>query len=191
MNRAAGAARGAGGGSVAASRCSGGRRSIAGGGDSRAENAQTAQFATRFAGADGSCRSPGRSEGQHARLEGFSRRVDPLGRQIALAQTLLKLACPGVPDIYQGDEWWSFNLVDPDNRRPVEWGRPPDDKQQLVRAVLAEGIEGEYEVVEAGDGVCAFRRGRHLVAVPLRPGADFEAPRGWSQVVPGLWSERR
>ena len=40
-----------------------------------------------------------------------------------LAQTLLKLTCPGVPDIYQGDELWSLNLVDPDNRRPVDWER--------------------------------------------------------------------
>ena len=125
---------------------------------------------------------------QHARLEELARRVDRLGRQIALSQTLLKLACPGVPDIYQGDEGWSFNLVDPDNRRPVDWRRAPDEKQRLVRAVLAERIEGEYETVEAGDDVCAFRRGRHLVAVPLRAGASFDAPSGWRPVVPGLWA---
>jgi (1->4)-alpha-D-glucan 1-alpha-D-glucosylmutase len=124
---------------------------------------------------------------QHAALEPFARRVDPLGRQIALAQTLLKLTCPGVPDIYQGDEGWSFNLVDPDNRRRVDWAREPDEKQRLVRAVLAEGVEGEYEVVEAGEGVCAFRRGRHLVAVPVRPAAAFEPPSGYRQVVSGLW----
>ena len=39
----------------------------------------------------------------------------------ALAQTLVKLASPGVPDIYQGCELWQFNLVDPDNRRPVDF----------------------------------------------------------------------
>ena len=38
-----------------------------------------------------------------------------------LMQTLLKLACPGVPDIYQGQELWDFSLVDPDNRRPVDF----------------------------------------------------------------------
>jgi (1->4)-alpha-D-glucan 1-alpha-D-glucosylmutase len=127
---------------------------------------------------------------QHAALEGLARRLAPLGEQIALAQTLLKLTCPGVPDIYQGDEAWSFNLVDPDNRRPVDWAalaREPDEKQRLVRAVLAERIEGEYEAVEAGEGVCAFRRGRHLVAVPVRPGAPFAAPAGWRPLVPGLW----
>src|SRR5207247_7382193 len=51
----------------------------------------------------------------------FTRRLDDLGGRIALAQTLLKLTCPGIPDIYQGDELRSINLVDPDNRRRVEW----------------------------------------------------------------------
>jgi (1->4)-alpha-D-glucan 1-alpha-D-glucosylmutase len=128
---------------------------------------------------------------QHEALAGFARRLAPLGARISLAQTLLKLAAPGVPDIYQGDESWSFNLVDPDNRRPVDWdalAREPDEKQRLVRVVLAERIEGEYEPVEAGSDVCAFTRGgRHLVAVPLRAGASYEAPAGWRPVVAGLW----
>ena len=127
---------------------------------------------------------------QHSALAAFAERVAPIGREIALSQTVLKLACPGVPDIYQGDEGWSFNLVDPDNRRPVDWealARARDEKQRLVRAVLAERIEGEYEVEEAGDGVCAFRRGRHLVAVPVRPGASYRPPAGWQPVAAGLW----
>ena len=45
----------------------------------------------------------------------------------ALAQQLLKLTAPGVPDIYQGTELWDQSLVDPDNRRPVDYARthPP------------------------------------------------------------------
>ena len=43
------------------------------------------------------------------------------GEASALGQTLLKLTAPGVPDIYQGDELWDLALVDPDNRRPVDW----------------------------------------------------------------------
>ena len=39
----------------------------------------------------------------------------------SLAQLTLKLTVPGVPDIYQGGELWDFSLVDPDNRRPVDW----------------------------------------------------------------------
>ena len=46
-----------------------------------------------------------------------------LGAINSLAQTLLKLASPGVPDIYQGSEVWDFSLVDPDNRRPVDYKR--------------------------------------------------------------------
>jgi len=43
------------------------------------------------------------------------------GAMNSLSQTLLKLVCPGVPDIYQGQEMWNFSLVDPDNRRPVDF----------------------------------------------------------------------
>jgi (1->4)-alpha-D-glucan 1-alpha-D-glucosylmutase len=43
------------------------------------------------------------------------------GMYNALAQTVLKLTAPGVPDIYQGNEVWDFSLVDPDNRRPVDY----------------------------------------------------------------------
>ncbi len=43
------------------------------------------------------------------------------GDQTALSQTLIKLTAPGIPDLYQGTELWSFSLVDPDNRRPVDY----------------------------------------------------------------------
>ncbi len=47
--------------------------------------------------------------------------VKYFGAMNSLTQTLLKLTCPGVPDIYQGQELWDFSLVDPDNRRPVDF----------------------------------------------------------------------
>jgi (1->4)-alpha-D-glucan 1-alpha-D-glucosylmutase len=47
--------------------------------------------------------------------------IGRLGAINSLAQTLLKLTSPGVPDIYQGNEIWDFSLVDPDNRRPVDY----------------------------------------------------------------------
>jgi (1->4)-alpha-D-glucan 1-alpha-D-glucosylmutase len=56
-----------------------------------------------------------------ADLEAF---VGPLvepGRIVSLSQTLLKLTAPGVPDLYQGTELWDLSLVDPDNRRPVDY----------------------------------------------------------------------
>ncbi len=54
-------------------------------------------------------------------LEKFQRPLAALGAVNALSQTLLKLTSPGVPDIFQGDELWNFCLVDPDNRRPVDF----------------------------------------------------------------------
>jgi (1->4)-alpha-D-glucan 1-alpha-D-glucosylmutase len=52
----------------------------------------------------------------------FAQRVAQLGVANSLARTVLKLTVPGVPDIYQGAELWDLNLVDPDNRRPVDYG---------------------------------------------------------------------
>ncbi|MBN8975739.1 MAG: hypothetical protein J0I08_04595, partial [Rhizobiales bacterium] len=55
------------------------------------------------------------------------------GRVNALSQTLLKLTMPGVPDTYQGTEIWDFSLVDPDNRRPVDYERRSAMLDDLAR----------------------------------------------------------
>jgi (1->4)-alpha-D-glucan 1-alpha-D-glucosylmutase len=54
-------------------------------------------------------------------LENFLKAVGYFGAMNSLAQTTLKLTAPGNPDIYQGTELWDFSLVDPDNRRPVDY----------------------------------------------------------------------
>ncbi|MGH7756904.1 MAG: malto-oligosyltrehalose synthase, partial [Vulcanimicrobiaceae bacterium] len=51
----------------------------------------------------------------------LERKVATLGMLSSLAQTVLKLTSPGVPDVYQGCELWDLSLVDPDNRRPVDY----------------------------------------------------------------------
>ncbi|MGB6688517.1 MAG: malto-oligosyltrehalose synthase [Terracidiphilus sp.] len=56
-----------------------------------------------------------------AELEDFVQYVLEAGRVNSLAQTLIKLTAPGVPDTYQGSELWDLSLVDPDNRRPVDY----------------------------------------------------------------------
>jgi (1->4)-alpha-D-glucan 1-alpha-D-glucosylmutase len=61
----------------------------------------------------------------------FQRRIAHIGLWNSLSQTLLKLTCPGVPDIYQGNDLWDISLVDPDNRRPVDY---------LLRQKLLEGV---------------------------------------------------
>jgi len=62
----------------------------------------------------------------------FHKQIVNWGLYNALAQVLLKLASPGVPDIYQGQEFWDFSLVDPDNRRPVDFN---------IRQELLSGLE--------------------------------------------------
>ncbi|MDQ3645738.1 MAG: malto-oligosyltrehalose synthase, partial [Actinomycetota bacterium] len=54
-------------------------------------------------------------------VESFAEPLKESGWVSSLAQQLLKLTCPGVPDIYQGTELWDLSLVDPDNRRPVDY----------------------------------------------------------------------
>ena len=65
-----------------------------------------------------------------ASLEAFVRPLIEPGRVNALSQVLVKLTSPGVPDIYQGNELWDLSLVDPDNRRPVDF--------DMRRKLLAE-----------------------------------------------------
>ena len=65
-------------------------------------------------------------------LGALRRRIELPGLWNSLAQTVLKIAAPGVPDFYQGSESWSFYLVDPDNRRPIEF----DERQRVLGEVL-------------------------------------------------------
>ncbi len=59
-------------------------------------------------------------------FEPFAAEVAAAGRRAALGALLLKLTCPGVPDIYQGDELEQLTLVDPDNRGTIDWQRRRD-----------------------------------------------------------------
>ncbi|MDT8277561.1 malto-oligosyltrehalose synthase [Roseomonas mucosa] len=54
-------------------------------------------------------------------IAGFALRLAPAGAVNGLAQTLIRCTSPGIPDLYQGTEFWDFSLVDPDNRRPVDF----------------------------------------------------------------------
>ncbi|HSL66227.1 MAG TPA: alpha-amylase family glycosyl hydrolase [Gaiellaceae bacterium] len=120
----------------------------------------------------------------------LSERLAAAGRRISLGMTLLKLTSPGIPDLYWGDELELLALVDPDNRRPVDWelrrrllrGAGEPAKLRVVREALAlrarrpDVFAGAYEPLDAGDDVCAFRRGRDVtVVVPLRARATKDA----------------
>jgi (1->4)-alpha-D-glucan 1-alpha-D-glucosylmutase len=70
----------------------------------------------------------------------------PAGCVNALAQTLLKLTAPGVPDLYQGTEVWNVSLVDPDNRRPVDY----DLRRRLLSALDGATPEQMWARVDEG-----------------------------------------
>ena len=73
-------------------------------------------------------------------FEPFQRRLAAHGAWNALGQLVLKVASPGIPDIYQGNELWDFSLVDPDNRRPVDFQQRMDFLAALER-VPDDGTE--------------------------------------------------
>ena len=135
----------------------------------------------------------------------FLERVRSLGRGLALAQLLLKLTSPGMPDNYRGDELEDLSLVDPDNRRPVDWavrrraletleqgGAVTADNAKLyvmwktlnLRQEHHDAFEGGYDPVDAGEGVCAFVRGGSVFcATAVRPGAKIAVPDGFRDVL--------
>jgi (1->4)-alpha-D-glucan 1-alpha-D-glucosylmutase len=89
----------------------------------------------------------------------FVRRVARLGIQNSLVQTVAKLTAPGVPDIYQGCELWDLNLVDPDNRRPVDFAqreaamadlagrlKVPEQRPALFEALTNEWQDGKAKL---------------------------------------------
>jgi (1->4)-alpha-D-glucan 1-alpha-D-glucosylmutase len=146
-----------------------------------------------------------------AEFEPFLAQVAAAGERSALGQLLLKLTVPGVPDVYQGDELIDLSLVDPDNRRPVDWetrraaldelraGEPPTRSTMklhvITRALALRGrrpaaFEGAYTPVQAGLDVVAFTRGAHevLTVVAIRdvPGTLLTPPPGrWRDVLSG------
>ena len=127
-------------------------------------------------------------------FEPFVADVTLAGEHASLGALLLRLTTPGLPDIYQGDAFWSLNLVDPDNRRGVDWRRairaaaetaPRREtlKFHLIRRVLRlradhpEAFFGSYEPLDVGAERVGFvRGGRIRVVVPLRPGDRIEVP---------------
>ncbi|UCH86681.1 MAG: malto-oligosyltrehalose synthase [Dehalococcoidia bacterium] len=87
----------------------------------------------------------------------FQQRVAYYGAVNSLSQVLLKVTSPGIPDFYQGAELWDFSLVDPDNRRPVDFSRRAQmlselkrleagDPAQLVRELLAAWRDGRIKM---------------------------------------------
>jgi (1->4)-alpha-D-glucan 1-alpha-D-glucosylmutase len=100
---------------------------------------------------------PRQAGGFLAALVAFAGRIGPAAAANGLTQLLLKLTAPGVPDIYQGNELWDFALVDPDNRRPVDF------------AALERGlVEAHGEQPAPAELLVGWRDGRVKQAVLAR-----------------------
>ena len=83
-------------------------------------------------------------------LETFVEMVKDAGRVNSLAQTLIKHTAPGVPDLYQGSELWDLSLVDPDNRRPVDYRLRARLLHEIKRLSATNGVEEVMRRADAG-----------------------------------------
>jgi (1->4)-alpha-D-glucan 1-alpha-D-glucosylmutase len=151
-------------------------------------------------------------------IDAFVDRITPFGRSNSLAAKLVQLTMPGVPDVYQGTELWDHSLVDPDNRRPVDYaqrrqllssldgGTVPtvDDSGAAKLLVVSRALRARrdspelftgYEPVEvtgsAADCVVAFDRGGAVTVATRRPAALSAS--GWGDTAlrlpTGAWRD--
>jgi (1->4)-alpha-D-glucan 1-alpha-D-glucosylmutase len=98
------------------------------------------------------------------KAENFQRRTALYGMINGLAQVLLKIACPGIPDVYQGAELWDFRLVDPDNRHPVNFAERTAMLEDLRSAPNADCACRAKELLEKW---CDSRVKMHVLARAL------------------------
>ncbi|HEY3355758.1 MAG TPA: malto-oligosyltrehalose synthase [Polyangia bacterium] len=121
-----------------------------------------------------------RSDNEFLRdIEVFQRPIAQAGMLTGLSRTVLKLAAPGVPDFYQGTELWDLSLVDPDNRRPVDWDlrrrllgdEPTSASRERVEELLGTMEDGRIKLHVTSRGLACRLRRRELFArgdyVPL------------------------
>ncbi len=105
---------------------------------------QNTDYESAVTGFVDSILQPGNENRFLAEFLPFQKRVAHFGMLNSLSQLVLKLASPGVPDFYQGTELWDFSLVDPDNRRPVDYAL----RQQQIKGLTQMFGSGPSE---AGD----------------------------------------
>jgi (1->4)-alpha-D-glucan 1-alpha-D-glucosylmutase len=146
-----------------------------------------------------------------AELTALVARLDPHGRSDALGQKLITLTAPGIPDVYQGTELWEDSLVDPDNRRAVDYdvrrqalagGEHP--KMRVVKAALAlrrerpdTFLDGGYQPLlatgETSEHLVSFARGDDVIVAVSRWTVRL-AETGWGNTLltlpDGTWTDR-
>jgi len=146
-----------------------------------------------------------------SQLTEFVAQLNPHASSDALGQKLLALTVPGIPDVYQGTELWDDSLVDPDNRRPVDYQvrraalnelqhpkiRVVSTALRLRRSRPDSFLQGAYLPVladgEASDHVMAFLRGDDILVAVTRWTLRL-AETGWGNTVlplpAGAWTDR-
>ncbi|MBB3754342.1 (1-_4)-alpha-D-glucan 1-alpha-D-glucosylmutase [Mycolicibacterium sp. BK634] len=144
-------------------------------------------------------------------LTGLVVQLEPHAHSDALGQKLLALTVPGIPDVYQGTELWEDSLVDPDNRRPVDYAvrageldRLSHPKIRVVRGALQARRDrpdtftsGEYRPVlatgSAAHHVVAFTRGSDVLVAVTRWTVRLRHD-GWGDTIlplpDGVWTDR-
>jgi (1->4)-alpha-D-glucan 1-alpha-D-glucosylmutase len=158
-------------------------------------------------------------EAAAGRITKIVERIEGFGRSNSLSQKLLQLTMPGVPDVYQGTELWDLSLVDPDNRRPVDYAErrrllaaldegevPAVDETGAAKLLVVsrtlrarrdhpewfDGYEPVTATGPAAEHVVAFDRGG-AVTVATRLPAGLAAAGGWSdtglQLPTGAWRD--
>jgi (1->4)-alpha-D-glucan 1-alpha-D-glucosylmutase len=145
-----------------------------------------------------------------AEVEAFVARIKDHGWSNALGQKLVQLTAPGVPDVYQGTELWDLSLVDPDNRRPVDyevrrelldrledgWSPPVDDSGAAKLLVVWTALRLRRDRPElfrgyrplpadgvAADHVVAYTRSPDLAVAVTRLPVGLAADGGWRDTV--------
>ena len=119
----------------------------------------------------------------------FAARVAKAGMLNALSQTLLKIASPGVPDFYQGTELWDLSLVDPDNRRPVDYAvrtamlgeikrEAAIDRLALAKRLYAHPGDGGIKMYLTSQALGLRRRNEMLFREGAYTALDASGPRG-------------
>jgi len=112
----------------------------------------------------------------------FQARVARAGMWNSLSQLLLKIASPGIPDLYQGNEIWDFSLADPDNRRPVDYARrrslleklrlASDDANSLVTRLIENPTDGAVKLYVTNRALTFRKANKEIFArggyVPLK-----------------------
>lgn len=110
-----------------------------------------------------------------AEVDGFVAALAPAAQRLALARTLIKLTAPGTPDIYQGCELWDTSLVDPDNRRPVDFAAR---RRLLAEEQTLTAAECWRRSPQALAKLCVIRRTLELRRLQPDPFAAAYQPLG-------------